>query len=84
MHYLGRLVEIGDHQAVYERAAHPYTQALLAAVPSMDLDRRGARAPVRITNASRETAQDVTFYDPVDVSSVGVGEEVTGRLLRRV
>lgn len=34
--YLGRLVEVGDEQAVYERAAHPYTQALLSAVPLPD------------------------------------------------
>lgn len=34
--YLGRLVELGDGDAVYHRPLHPYTQALIAAVPVPD------------------------------------------------
>lgn len=34
--YLGRLVEIGPRQAIMEDARHPYTQALLKAVPVAD------------------------------------------------
>jgi len=34
--YLGRIVETGDQAEVYERSCHPYTQALLSAVPSPD------------------------------------------------
>jgi oligopeptide/dipeptide ABC transporter ATP-binding protein len=34
--YLGNLVEIGSRQDVYERPTHPYTQALLSAVPVPD------------------------------------------------
>ena len=39
--YLGRIVEIGDTQAVFRRPAHPYTAALLSANPV--LRGRGAR-----------------------------------------
>jgi oligopeptide/dipeptide ABC transporter ATP-binding protein len=34
--YLGRIVEEGTRDEIYERSAHPYTQALLSAVPLPD------------------------------------------------
>ena len=34
--YLGSLMETGDTEKVYRHPAHPYTQALLSAVPSHD------------------------------------------------
>ena len=34
--YLGRVVETGSNADIYERPAHPYTQALLSAVPLPD------------------------------------------------
>jgi oligopeptide transport system ATP-binding protein len=38
--YLGRIVELGDEAAIYERPTHPYTQALLSAVPIPDPAKR--------------------------------------------
>ena len=34
--YLGRIVEMGDTEDVYQNPMHPYTQALLSAIPKMD------------------------------------------------
>ena len=41
--YLGRIMEIGDEEQIYERSTHPYTQALLSAVPVSDPSARGMR-----------------------------------------
>ncbi len=41
--YLGKLAEVGPVHAVLERPIHPYTKALLAALPVPDVRRRRAR-----------------------------------------
>ena len=33
--YLGNVVEIGSKEAIYEKRRHPYTQALLSAIPNI-------------------------------------------------
>jgi peptide/nickel transport system ATP-binding protein len=44
--YLGRAVEIGPIDAVFERPLHPYTRVLLASRPSMDPAQRIEEAPI--------------------------------------
>jgi peptide/nickel transport system ATP-binding protein len=39
--YLGRIVEQGDRDEVLNSPKHPYTQALLAAVPELDNEKKG-------------------------------------------
>jgi len=45
--YLGRIVELAATEAIFDRPQHPYTQALLAAAPTLDPDQRSAGAAVR-------------------------------------
>ncbi|HEX5362839.1 MAG TPA: ABC transporter ATP-binding protein, partial [Gallionella sp.] len=44
--YLGQVVEIGPVEQIYGHAAHPYTRALLSAVPSMDPAHRTEQPPL--------------------------------------
>ncbi|MDA3630993.1 dipeptide ABC transporter ATP-binding protein [Saccharopolyspora sp. WRP15-2] len=47
--YLGKIVEIGTDEQIYEHPQHPYTQALLSSVPVPDPTLRGKREVIRLT-----------------------------------
>nr|WP_200936245.1 dipeptide ABC transporter ATP-binding protein [Marmoricola sp. Leaf446] len=46
--YLGRIVELGTEDEIYERPTHPYTRALLSAVPVPDPLARGTRQEIKL------------------------------------
>ncbi|OAR24647.1 peptide ABC transporter ATP-binding protein [Streptomyces sp. ERV7] len=47
--YLGKIAEIGSDEEIYEHPTHPYTQALLSAVPVPDPDAREHRERIILT-----------------------------------
>ena len=54
--YLGRIVEIGPSAAIYEEPKHPYTQALLRAIPEPDPLRTRPARPASRRGARRRPA----------------------------
>ena len=44
--YLGKIVEVGTREQIYTRPTHPYTQALLSAVPIETPNQRGQRSRI--------------------------------------
>jgi oligopeptide/dipeptide ABC transporter ATP-binding protein len=47
--YLGKIVEVGTRKQIYEAPMHPYTQALLSAVPIESPNLRGKRGRIVLT-----------------------------------
>jgi len=45
--YLGRLVEVGERATIFENPTHPYTKALMKAVPIADPNKRRIEEDLR-------------------------------------
>ena len=46
--YLGALVEMAESNELFEHAAHPYTKALISAIPTADPDFEARRRRVKL------------------------------------
>jgi peptide/nickel transport system ATP-binding protein len=47
--YLGSIVELGQAEDIFTKPAHPYTQALISAVPVPDITKSGSRTRIVLT-----------------------------------
>ena len=61
--YLGKIVEIADSYSLYKNPSHPYTEALLGAIPSIDLEAKKQRLKIKgeLPNAM-DMPQGCAFY----------------------
>lgn len=71
--YLGRVVEVGPRESIILRPRHPYTRALLGAVPTIDREKRRLRVvlPGEIPSPTRAPS-GCAFHPRCDRARPGV------------
>jgi oligopeptide transport system ATP-binding protein len=89
--YLGSIVETGTEDDIYVKSAHPYTQALLSAVPVLDPEARAQKTRIMLTGDVPSPAnppsgcrfrtrcwkaQDLCATDPPELVDRGQGHPV--------
>lgn len=63
--YAGRLVEVGPVRAIFKNPCHPYTQLLIASIPSIK-KKQAERLPQRWTEAAKEELQGEILFKEVE------------------
>jgi ABC-type oligopeptide transport system ATPase subunit len=66
--YLGRIVEMGDTEALFANPAHPYTRALLSAIPVTDPD--AARSRIELDPATIAHDAPLVEVEPGHLAAV--------------
>jgi peptide/nickel transport system ATP-binding protein len=62
--YVGKIVEMADREALFNRPRHPYTSALLSAVPKPDPRARSKRQPLQGEVANPAAPPSGCYFHP--------------------
>ena len=62
--YLGKIAELADRRAMFRDPQHPYTQALMSAIPVPDPELRRQRIILRGDVPSRSTRRSGCHFNP--------------------
>jgi len=62
--YVGQMVELGPSDAIFESPKHPYTSALLSAIPVPDPDARSQRTPLQGDVANPAAPPSGCYFHP--------------------
>ena len=80
----GRIVEIAPRGVLFEKPVHPYTQRLLRAIPTIDLDRKLDLAALLTDEGPEEASWDPRFLPdeetPLELVEVGEDHFVLARM----
>jgi len=82
--YLGQVVEIGDVDAVYGDPRHPYTRALLAAMPSMSVKERRQTVPLSGEPPNAINPPSGCRFHPRCIFAESICSQVVPHLTRQV
>lgn len=95
--YLGKLMELASSESLYREPLHPYTQALLSAVPIHDPEKEAKRERVILTgdvpspanppagcpfSTRCPVAQDQCYYEPPEWRELRSGHQVACHLAK--
>jgi len=78
--YLGKLVEVGDAEKIFNGSAHPYTQALLSAVPTTDPSARRKRIVLKGEIPTPLNPPSGCRFHPRCPEAMGICSEIEPRL----
>ncbi|MEE2717189.1 MAG: oligopeptide/dipeptide ABC transporter ATP-binding protein [SAR324 cluster bacterium] len=79
--YLGKIVEVGEVETIFERPKHPYTQALISAIPEPDPDEEREQIILKGETASANPERGCPFAPRCPAAKLAQCEQLEPELV---